>query len=376
MIRFVPMCDTVNTYKRKRQRPYKFYPDTYVLFKNEHGKVNTIEIDLFLEVKNYANSTMYNYTPRKLANLTGYNIRTIKNRVQSLIDKGLFKITHRGHLVSISLIKKFYIDYPTKKINTITGRWVDVRNKKQRMLMLNRHMLEHQLNKQTFAQQSKVAYNNYMRQFKKYDTSFIESNHTLGIVTKRNTSARHIANLLGVGKTKANHILNDLSKYGYITKRPIIQYLGKTKELVDYVLYSISDYEYSKNIFKGHVFNHNGSSYLHGGTSVKFNFNFKKLNDEIILNTESTLTPDKKALMRYYKNNNVKSTLTQDKKALMKQTNYFYKTKYNLKKLSKYNYVNDKYNLTGYINPLNIYLNNNNENKRGMWVSNRSGDHV
>lgn len=87
----------INNKKQFRKLPY-----AVVDLAIEEGWVK--ELSYFLHITSlYGNSIIYNYSSRTLSDKMGISKSAIHKNVKFLLEKGLFKVTDKGHLVGLSI---------------------------------------------------------------------------------------------------------------------------------------------------------------------------------------------------------------------------------------------------------------------------------
>ena len=175
----------------------------------------------------FSHAIIYNYTPNKLAKLSGLHHQTVNRYVSKLLKVGL-AIERDGHLLfvkSSKVVKGKLIILPTRPYTSFEGildrlHYTILINNKAKQTYKTAFWHE-----QTYRQLNPKVQRKIVRQASKTNIEQVGLESTKPVLTVRNASK-----MFNVSQRTAANIINNLKKKNYIKLRPYIQRIGKIKK--------------------------------------------------------------------------------------------------------------------------------------------------
>ena len=221
---------------------------------------NIKAIAIYHKIKAFKNSTVYNFTYKRMMAITGLSHYLVKKCIKELIDADM--ITIRGNNLTANatrkVVDKVYKKGWVKYTITLDSSIQDIQNLLYYTL----------LKEQSFQQQyvSSIKEDISLLEKEKSGLSVARTKALLKLREQHNGKSykkivfttRNIAKKWDISHTKVSKIWKDLEKSGLI----------KTKSIIDKIE------KYSGPIYGrigfGHSFTHNGYLYINRGTSISF----------------------------------------------------------------------------------------------------------
>jgi transposase len=198
----------------------------------------------------FHHSIIYNYTPNKLAKLSGLHHKTVVRYVEKLKQQGL-ALERDGNLLfvkSSKVVKGIFRNLPTRPYTSFNG----ILDRLHYLLIINNKA------KQTF--KTAQRYGNNLDQLnprvrrKAIKQARIEQPR-LDSITKPVLTVRNASKMFNVSQRTAANIINNLKRKNYIKLRAYVKCIGRIKK--------------SSLFFDGSYFNSNGFLFRYIGREVQ-----------------------------------------------------------------------------------------------------------
>ena len=198
----------------------------YLLAKSKAGYLSLFDMSIYVKLKAYKNSTLYNYNTRTAARLWDIPVSRLNIAVKRLIRRKYLRL-HHGNLTAVAKNKilKRNLGYIPKK------GWlpIDVSDIRLIEIQLQYHILrDHSLQQQYRIDKKKKEIAKTGSNSNPGDPATKEAiaSLTRNFFDKAIISARSAARLLNMSHTKANNIINSMVRLGMVKRNRIKEVLN------------------------------------------------------------------------------------------------------------------------------------------------------